>query len=540
MRKIREVLRLHHDLKLSERQIAQSCAMGKGTVGSYLKRAASVGLGWPLPEELDDQALDRLLFPNEKGEAGKQGPNALNPNLSEQAVDDPPIDLAPPSRYPLPDWSDIHQQLNSHKGVTRRLLWEEYTREFPEGHYGYSEFTVRYRQWRQGLKTTMRLDHEPGKKLFVDYAGVTLSITDPKSGKVWQAQVFVATLGASNYTYCEVTESQGLTDWLGSHRRAFEFFGGVPQILVPDNIKTGIKDACYYEPDLNISYGELAQHYGCAVIPTRVRKPRDKAKVEKGVQTVEQQVLAPLRKRTFFSLVEANQAIWELRDGLNDKPFQKLPGSRKSVFEELERPALRPLPVEPYVLSHWKKAKVNIDYHIEVDGHYYSVPYKYAQKSVEIRLTQNTVEVFFEGNRIAAHRRLPDLLQYRGRHTTVTEHMPKAHQRYGDWSPQRLIHWAEKTGPHTAKVVEEILKSRPHPEQGYRSCMGLLRLGKTYGGERLEAACKRACYFMAFSYKSILSILQNRLDSEPLESDKLTQENQPTLHANLRGAGYYN
>lgn len=569
MRKIREVLRLKHDLDLSEREIAQSCRVGKGTVGNYLKRAGQAGLGWPLPEGIDDRALEALLFPQSSPlpQCSKETPTGVGVRVEEDGggvfgsdaddlakatentadrsnpcVSPPP----PPSRYPLPDWNHIQSELESHKGVTRKLLWEEYARQFPEGHYCYSVFTIKFREWRRGRKVTMRLDHEPGRKLFVDYAGVTLGITNPSTGEVSSAQIFVATLGASNYTFCEATESQGLADWLGSHRRAFEYFGGVPQILVPDNIKTGIRKACYYEPDLNISYAELAEHYGCAVIPARVRKPRDKAKVETGVQIIERQILAPLRNRTFFSLVEANEAIRTLLDDLNHKPFQKLPGSRRSVFMQHEKSALLPLPQQPYVLSQWKKAKVNIDYHIEVDGHYYSVPYRYAHKSVELRLTQNTVEVFFEGQRIAAHRRVADLLQYRGRHTTINEHMPKAHQRYGDWSPQRLILWAEKTGPYTAKVVEEILKSRPHPEQGYRSCMGLLRLGKTYSSERLEAACRRAFHIRAFRYKSVESILQNRLDAEPLEMNTPEQDkqqsktSQPTLHANVRGPGYYN
>jgi len=530
MRKIREVLRLRFELKISERDIAQSCGIGKGTVGAYLRRASAAGLGWPVPENMDDRALETLLYPkvspgNE--DAGTQGEGLLE------------IPGAHPSKRPLPDWAYIQQELSGHKGVTRLLLWQEYKRQYPDG-FSYSVFTVKLREWQQGRKVTMRLDHEPGKKLFVDYAGQTLTITEPDTGEKRQGQLFVATLGASNYTYCEISESQGLADWLSSHRRALEHFGGVPQIIVPDNLKAGVKSPCYYEPELNPSYAEFAQHYGCAVIPTRVRKPRDKAKVETGVQIVERQILAPLRTRTFFAIAEANEAIWELLAQLNERPFQKLPGSRKSVFEELEKPALRPLPPQPYVLSQWKKAKVNIDYHIEVDGHYYSVPYKYAHQAVETRLTQNTVEVYFEGRRIAAHRRLPGLLQYRGRHTTVAEHMPKSHQRYGDWSPQRLIHWAQKTGEHTAKVVEEILASRPHPEMGFRSCLGLMRLGKDYGSERLELACRRACHYRAFSFKSIQSILQNRLDAEPLDSDKPDEETLPTLHVNVRGAGYYN
>lgn len=518
MRKIREVLRLKFELGLSERQIATSCRMGKTTVGEYLHRARNAELGWPLPEGMDDPALDALLFPEPE----------VDPNMA-----------AGGHKHPLPDWEYIQQELGRNKGMTLLLLWREYQSQH-QGGYCYSTFTVKFREWKQGHKVRMRLDHKPGEKLFVDYAGMTLPITDPQTGEAHPAAVFVAVLGASSYTYCEVTQTQGLADWLGSHRRALEFLGGVPQIIVPDNTKTGVKSPCYYEPELNPSYAEFAAHYGVAVIPARVRKPRDKAKVETGVQIVERQILAPLRNRTFFSLQEANQAVWELLEELNARAFQKLLGSRKSLFEEVDKPNLGPLPLEPYVLAEWKKAKVNVDYHIEVEGHYYSVPYRYAQKHVELRLTHNTVEIYYEGQRIASHRRVPDLLSYRGRHTTVSQHMPKAHQRYGDWSPQRLIHWAQKTGEHTARVVEEILASRPHPEQGYRSCMGLIRLGETFGVERLETACRRACYYRAFSFKSVQSILQNNLDSQPWEVGSDPDATSPILHPNVRGAGYYN
>lgn len=516
MRKVREVLRLKFELGLSERQIAESVLFSKGAVNNCVRRARAAGIAWPPPEGLDDLELERRLYKR----------------------------VAPPDSEVLtrvgktePDWEHVHHELKR-KGVTLKLLWQEYRQQHPEG-YGYSAFTVRYRVWKGGLGVTMRQTHKAGEKLFVDYAGLTLPLTDATTGIIRAAQVFVAVLGASSYTYTEVTETQGLEDWLSSHRRALEFFGGVPQIVVPDNLKVGVKSPSYYEPEINPAYAELAQHYGFAVIPTRVRKPRDKAKVEVGVQVVEQQVLAPLRDRTFFSLAEANGAVRELLDEMNRSPFQKLPGSRLEVFESVERAELHPLPPTPYVPSQWKRAKVSIDYHVEADGHYYSVPYRYARETVDLRLTANAVEVFLNNARIAAHRRVPDALPYKGRHTTVAEHMPKAHQRYGDWSPQRLIHWAQKTGEHTARVVEEILASKPHPEQGYRSCLGLMRLGKDYGPERLELACRRACFYRAFSYRSVRSILEKRLEGEPLPAEpELLPIPQPP-HRNLRGAAYY-
>jgi transposase len=509
MRKIREVLRLKHELGLSERQIAASVKLSKAGVGNYLRRARGVGLAWPLPPDLGDEALEAMLY-------ARSGD----------------------TRTARVDWAKVHQEL-SRPGVTLELLWREYRQHCKGGEgLAYSTFTIKYGEWKKSLDVTMRQFHKAGEKLFVDWAGTTLKLTDPHTGEVREGQVFVAVMGASNYTYSEVTETQGLVDWLGAHRRALEHLAGVPRLIVPDNTKTAVKQACYYEPDLNRTYLEFAEHYGTAILPTRVRKPRDKAKVETGVQSVERRILAPLRDRTFFSLAEANQAVWELLDKLNAQPFQKLPGSRKSAFEELDRPLLKPLPATPFVLSNWKKARVNIDYHIEVDGHYYSVPYQHVRAQVDLRLTQNTIEVYLKGERIASHPRLAKLEIYRGKHTTIHEHMPKAHQRHAEWTPQRIVDWASKTGENTARVVETIMASRPHPEMGFRSCLGIMRLGKSYGQERLEAACRRACHFQAYSYKSVQAILKNNLDQEPLPSSQ--QAKPPAIpHPNLRGADYY-
>ena len=436
MRKVREILRLRYACELSERQIAQSCNLSKGSVSNYLRRAEAAGLSWPLNEEWNDAALEARLFAV-KGAAAR----------------------------PEPDWEYVHKG-KQRKGVTLLLLWQEYKAQHPTG-YEYSTFTIRYRAWLGKQSVTMRQFHIAGEKLFVDYAGVTLSITDPTSGEMKEAQVFVAVLGASNYTYAEVTQSQSSEDWLLSHRRALEFFGGVPKVVVPgqlcaeakpSNLKAGVKSACRYEPELNPAYAEFAAHYGLAVVPARVRKPRDKAKAEVGVQIVERQILAPLRNRTFFSLREANEAVRELLTELNTKPFQKLPGNRQSAFEDLDKPALQPLPATGFEVASWKKAKVNIDYHVEVEGHYYSVPYQHAKQSVELRLTSATVEVFYQGKRIASHLRALLGARSKGRYTTLTEHMPKAHRRHADWSPARLIGWAEKTGEATASVVTHSLE----------------------------------------------------------------------------------
>ena len=374
MRKVYDVLRLHHEAGLGNRQVARCLSISHSTVRDYLRRAKAAGLSWPLPEDLDESALDKLLFP-------------------------PP---APASAHrPLPNWPEVHRQMRR-KGVTLQLLWQEYKTAHPGG-YQYSRFCQLYRQWQGQLDVVMRHDHKAGEKLFVDYAGQTAELVDPQTGEVRPVQIFVAVLGASNYTYAEATLSQALPDWIGSHVRAFSFFGGTPEIVVCDNLKSGVTSPHRYEPELNPTYQDLAMHYGVAVMPARVRKPRDKAKAEAGVQLVERWILARLRDRTFFSLTELNEAIAELLDELNDRPFQKMEGSRRSHFEEVDRPVLRPLPPEPYVFATWKKARVHIDYHVEIDGHYYSVPYRHVRQEVDVRLTDSTVEVFLQGQRIASH-----------------------------------------------------------------------------------------------------------------------------------------
>ena len=395
------------------------------------------------------------------------------------------------------------------------------------------QYCTRYRKFCQTLDLPMRQRHKAGEKLFVDFCGQTMSIVDQKTGKVREADIFVAVLGASNYTYVEACWSQNLPSWVMAHVRAFQFFGGVPRLLVCDNLKAGVVVANRYEPEANRTYEDMAAHYGCALLPARVRKPKDKAKVEKGVQDVERRILAALRHHTFFSINELNRAIAGMLEHYNERPFQKLEGSRLSLFEQLDKPALQPLPTQPYEYAQWKKARVNVDYHIAFEGNYYSVPYQLVNQTIDVRATDTGVECFHKSKRVASHLRL----QRKGQYATVTAHMPKNHQDYVEWTPKRLVRWAEKTGPQTVLVVENILRARPHPQQGFRACLGIMRLGKEYGHERLEAACTRALAVNAVNFRSIESILKSGLDKRPLP--QRVPEKEPVAHDNIRGPEYY-
>lgn len=504
MRKIREVLRLHAS-GLSHREIGRSLRISHNTVATYLRRAGEAGLSWPVAEALDDGTLGARLFP-------------------------PPPPKGTPR--PLPDWAAVHRELKK-KGVTLQLLWLEHKAAHPDGHQ-YTQFVARYRAWAQDLDVVLRQEHKAGEKVFVDYAGQTIPVVDRSTGEVREAQLFVGVLGASNYTYAEPTWTQSLPDWTASHVRMYAYFGGVPRVTVPDNLRTGVRHACYYEPDLNPTYLELARHYGTTVIPTRVARPRDKAKVESGVLVAERWILAPLRNHTFFSLAEVSREVARLREALNARPFQKLEGTRRGLFLSLDRPALLALPRAPYTYAEWKKARVNIDYHVDVGRHYYSVPHPLIRKEVDVRLTATAVEVLYAGRRVAAHARSSRI----GGYTTDPAHRPKAHQKHLEWSPARLVRWAESIGSATGALVQKILESRPHPEQGYRACLGLLRLGKQYTPERLEAASFRALRSGAHSYRSVKSILEHGLDRVPLEDEQATLA-LPARHDNVRGADYY-
>jgi len=507
MKKIKEVLRLR-SLGLHQHQIARSCSIGQSTVHHYLKRAAAAGINWPLAAEIDEVELERRLFP---------------------------LPLAPAERANLPplDFVGLHRELTTHKHVTLQLLWEEYHQAHPEG-YRYSWFCQLYRDWLDQQDIVLRQQHRAGEKLFVDHAGDTIALTHPQTGEVLPAYLFVAVLGASNYIYAEATLNRDLPNWIGSHVRAFEFFGACPEIVVPDNWKTGVSRACRYEPDLNQTYAEMARHYGVAIIPARPAKPRDKAKVEQGVLLAERWIIAALRHRTFFDLGSLNQAIVELRDRLNHRPFKKREGCRWDLFCQLDRPALRPLPAQPYCFGDWKTLRVNIDYHVELERHYYSVPYQLIGQQVDARWTAATVEIFHRGLRVASHAR--STVPYQA--TTQDGHRPKSHRAHLEWTPSRMIEWAATTGPATAKLVETILASKPHPEAGYRSCLGVIRLGKTYSLQRLEAAARRALHLRACSYPSIKSILACGLDRQPLPQEAAPSA-PPIQHPNIRGAGYF-
>ncbi len=509
MRKIREILRLRWGVKLSGRATAKSCNVSPSTVTEYIGRAQAAGLSWPLAPELDDDAaLEALLFPDK-------------PNNTQRIT---------------PDFPYIYRELKR-DGVTLMLLWIEYhqNNEHSEHCYQYSQFCELYRNRRQNLELVMHQQHKAGEKLFVDYAGQTIPIIDPQTGASQAYQLFVATFGASSYTYVEVHKSQTLENWCSPHIRAFEFFRGVPQILVPDNLKAGVKSPCFYEPELNPTYQELAKHYDCVVIPARVLKSKDKAKVENGVLQAERWILAPLRNQTFFSRQEAVSAIQERLTWLNNRPLSQLDGTRASLFEEIDKPALKPLSPQRYELAHWKsKVGVNIDYHICFEKHYYSVPYQLVRKRVEVRATQSTVELFFNNQRVASHLKSNEP----GRYTTDPSHRPASHQSWGEWSPERLVRWAHKMGPNTVALLEDILERKPHVEQGFRACLGILRLADSYGSERLEKACQRARYFGMYNYRSVSSILKSGLEQQSLQTEE--EELPPLDHENIRGPHYYN
>jgi len=505
MRQVFEVLRLAYDQGLSQRAVARALGLAQSTVNDYLRRFRGSGLAWPIPSELDAAAVEARLY----------------------------VDLEPPTgERPAPDWAAIHAELKQ-KGVTLQLLWIEYKQREPTG-YQYTQFCQRYADWTATIEPVLRQVYIAGEKGFVDYAGLTMPVVDPTTGDTRDAQIFVGALGASHLIYAEATWTQALPDWIGSHVRMLEYVGGVPALIVPDNLKAGVTSPCCYEPVVHPTYQDFATHYGTAILPARVRHPRDKAKVETAVQIVEREILAPLRHDVFHALADLQYAIRHACDRLNERPFQKLAGSRRSVFEATERAALRPLPPTRYELAEWKSAKVNIDYHISVDGHLYSVPYRLVSQQVTVRLTATMLEVLHQGARVAAHARS----LHKGQYSTEPTHRPKAHQRHLEWTPSRLIAWGTGIGPATGAVIEGLLERYTHPEQSYRACLGLLSLKKRYDAIRLEAACVRAREAGTCSYRSVKSILATALDTIPLDpvapSTRL-----PATHAHVRGAAYY-
>ncbi len=508
MRKIKEVLRLKYDCGLSAREIARSCRVSRSTVADYIMKAKAAGISWPEAAALTDTRIEEQLFPVQR--------------------------IPSSAQRPAPDYEYIYNELRTYRKVNLTLiqLWLEYKEKHPDG-YQYSQFCDLYRHWRGKLDYVMRQEHRAGEKVFIDYCD-GLSVLDLATGELIPTQLFLAVWGASSYTYGEASLSQTLPDWIGSHRRALEYFDCVPRALVPDNLKSGVSQACKYEPELNPTYADMASHYGCAVVPARPRKPRDKAKVEVGVLIAQRWILAVLRHRTFYSLAELNAAIRQCLERLNDRPMRRLGKSRRELFETVDRPNALPMPARPYEYAEWYKARVNIDYHIEVDHHYYSVPFQLLREKVDVRLTAATVEVFRKGERVAAHARS----YVHGKHTTLKEHMPPEHRNYAEWSPSRFIHWAGKTGAATAQLVEKVLASRTYPEQGYRACLGIIRLGRHYEPERVEAAAERALKFNACSYRSMKAILSAGLDRQLDNVENSGQMSLP-LHQNIRGRGYY-
>jgi transposase len=503
MRKIKEILRLKYEAKLSNRAIAGACKISNSTVGEYLRQAEAAGISWPLGE-IGEEELYAKLFPEKRVVKTER-------------------------ECPMPDWEEVQKEKRQ-KGTTLRLLWVEYKEKYPEG-YQYSQYCEHYQRWKKSrIEPSKHIEHTGGEQMQVDYAGLKIAVTNPQTGETSHASVFVAILPASNYTYAEVQPSENQCHWNNGHVRAIEFFGGVVKIVVPDNLKTGITKPNYYEPDVNLAYQELAEHYQFAVLPARIKKPRDKGAAENGVQNVERWVIAPLRKRQFFSVNEANQAVQEQLKKLNDKVMQSVGRTRRQEFEEIDQPNLRPLPQRRYEYAERKIARVNIDYHVEFEKHYYSIPYTLIHQKVDIRATERMVEIYYQGKPVANHPRS----FHPGRFSTQREHMPPNHQFMEDINAERLIRWANTIGPKTTTMVKATLASRPFPEQAYRSCLGILGLGKKYNHSLLEQACQSMFEAKVFSYQAVkqeLIFLQKQVTTPAVET-------LPT-HENIRGAEYY-
>ncbi len=507
MREIREVLRQRWTLQRSYEQIARSVRTSLGGAWGVVQRAEREGLDWAAVEQLDDETLERRLYPSSA---------ASSRNLK-----------------PQPDcaWIDTERRK---PGVTLELLHVEYLSRNPGG-YQYTQFCEIYRRWLGRNKLSMCQVHRAGEKTFVDYSGKKPHIIDPLTGQVIEVELFVGALGASSYTFAEATLTQRGPDWIASHIRLFSFLDGVTGAIVSDQLRSGVCVPCRYEPGIQRTYEDLARHYGTVILPARPRRPRDKAKVEVAVQVVQRWILARIRNETFFSLAALNERIAELLDDLNNRVMRRYGESRRQLFERLDKPALKPLPSTPFVYGEWKvNLGVNIDYHVQIDHRYYSVPFGLRTERVEAWISASTVEIFHKSRRVASHRRC----SHQGGYTTDPSHMPSSHRAHLEWSPSRFIRWGAQIGPQTEKLVTAILSERPHPEQGYRSCLGILRLAKQYNPERLEAASSRAMAVGARSYRHVESILKHGLDRTPLP--QACEPDRPALvHENVRGPDYY-
>lgn len=509
MRKIKQILQLHYESGLSRRAIATAVNTSYGSVANYLNRAEKAGIRWPLPDDMDERDLGRLLFPSQPAEGTRQ--------------------------FAEPDFPRVHQELKQ-KGVTKLLLWEEYRQAHPKDGYSYAQFCHRYNVWRDQQTCSMRQTHRAGEKLFVDYCGPTIPIVNPDTGECYNAQIFVAVLGASNYTFACAGKSQKQADWIKAHVDAFEFFGGVPELVIPDNLKSAVRKTHRYKPDINPAYLQMASYYQTAIIPARPYKPKDKAEV--AVQIVERWILARLRHQSFFTLASLNQAMSELLVDLNNRAFKNLPGNRRSQFEQIDKPALKPLPAQRYQYVDIKTARVHIDYHIEYDKHYYSVPHHLVKQQVEVHASSTFITIYAYGQRVSSHPR--SFVQ--AANSTLTEHMPQAYRALSEWSSERFLNWAADIGKNTKQVVIILLNKKRHPEQNYRNVLALLSLAKKYDRQRLENACHRALDINAPTRTSAESILKNGLDK--IESPKVNPSHKQTElsldhHENIRGDKYY-
>lgn len=500
VRMIKDVIRLKWHAGLSHEKIAAALSISKGVVAKYVGLASAAGLDWETVQPWSERQLACALLPR-----------------STEA-----------QPFIEPDWATIHRELDR-KGVTLTLLWQEYVAAHPEGRtWRYTQFCEHYKAFARTLKRSMRQHRLAGEKLFIDFAGTTVSLADGA-----RAQVFVSAMAASSCVFACATPAQRLDDWIECMVRALCFYGGVPQLVVPDCARAVIAHPDRYEPRANDTVRDFARYYGTSVLPARPRSPKDKASAESSVQVVSRWILARLRHRRFDTVAQVDAAITELLPGLNERPFQKLPGSRASVFAEIDAPALMPLPAQRYELARFKTVKVHIDYHVEVEGHRYSVPHALVGQVLEARITRRGVELLLRGQRVASHARS----EHRGGYTTVDEHMPAAHRAHRQWTPQRLIDWGQRIGVATGEVVTRLLQEHKHPEHGYRSCLGLLSLAKRYGQPRLEAACERALALGAFKYRHVRELLANNRDRLPQPGD--APEWTSPAHANVRGPGYY-
>jgi len=507
MRKIREVLQQHHSCNRSHRQIAQACGIARSTVADYLCRAKAAGLSWPLPADLTEALLGEMLFP------------------PTPASDEPP--------RPLPDFDWIRSEKIKHRKVNLTLdtLWDEYIAQHPDG-YRYSTYCALYSEWLGKRSYCMRQEHKAGEKLFVDYSSC-LEIWDKSTGEAIPTQFFLSVWGASCFTYAEASLSQTLPAWCGSHVRAFDYFGCAPRILVPDNLKSAVIKPSLYEPVLNPTYVNLAEHYGGAIIPARSGHPKDKAKVENGVLVAKRWILARLRNRVFFSLAELNASIWELLEVLNSRTMRAVKKSRRELFEELDRPAALALPAASYEYAEWYSARVQNDYRIKADESFYTVPCRLVGEKVDIRMTENAVEVLCGGAVVAAHQRS----RVAGSFVRNEAHLPPPHRAYLEWTPERIFEWGAKTGPNTERLLKLVIAGKAHPEQGYKACFGILRFGKSCGYDRLEAAAGRALRFHNYSYHAVKEILAKNLDK--LDPCDPPSQNILPFHENIRGGQYY-